>query len=236
MLISMKKNQIGLLILPVVLLSSGCSYLSDVVSVDAVSDSVAYRSSDSSIRALAIPPGLTDPGFDDTYALPVAGSEQQQVVDGGTAVVATGSAVAQSSPEARIRVQVADMRLKGGEPALAMSLPYADAWQALNGKLAAIGLKVEKQQPDEGIFTTVYQGNPQVERNLLQQVVSLIGNVTTAADEGDVLKRGKTYLILVAANDSSKSFIAVANASGKPANDAVATEILGRLKAEFERN
>lgn len=231
----MKMKSFGLLLLPVLLSNSGCSYVSGIIDTDSMSDTVAYRTNDGTIKALAIPPGLTNPGYDDSYALPVAGSERAAVISSEVTPDATGQAGTVSAP-ATPRIAVASMKLKGGEPALAMNAPYEQAWQAVGAKLTAIGLKVEKEQPKEGIFTTVYQGNPYAERNILQELFSKIDNVTTAADAGDVLKRGRTYLVLLAQNASEQSFAAVANAQGKPAADEVATEILNRLKTEFERN
>ncbi|HPE62068.1 MAG TPA: outer membrane protein assembly factor BamC [Thiolinea sp.] len=51
---------------------SACSYLPRL-NLDAISDSVDYRSNSNSVASLALPPGLSSPGFDSTYTLDSAG-------------------------------------------------------------------------------------------------------------------------------------------------------------------
>ncbi|MGB1011815.1 MAG: outer membrane protein assembly factor BamC [Thiolinea sp.] len=256
-----------------VLILSGCSAL-NFLNTDAVDDHVDYQKTAKSVRALAIPPGLSQPGFDGTYAsVPVSASgtvslaNQNQVQTSNAAqvqaksrqqparaasVADVGSAPAVASdpnsslgaallaqseaaeqvqtqtaqtqeskpaPEKRATKprqsslpQVAMMRLKGGEPAMAINANSNASWKLLGPILPRVGLKVTKQQPEQGILTTVYQGN-------------------SAAN----LTNGQTYLVLLAENASRQSFVGVADANGKPASEAVAQDILGLLKAEFEK-
>ncbi|MCB1621043.1 MAG: outer membrane protein assembly factor BamC [Thiothrix sp.] len=50
-----------------------CSYLPRL-NLDAVNDSVDYRSNSNSVASLALPPGLSAPGFDSTYTLDSSGA------------------------------------------------------------------------------------------------------------------------------------------------------------------
>ena len=108
--------------------------------------------------------------------------------------------------------QVAMIRLKGGEPALAINAPYASAWKVLTPLLVKAGFDVGKQQPNQGIITTTYQGS---------------GSAS--------LSKGQSYLILLAENASKQSFIGVADSNGKPASEAIAQAALALIKTEFEK-
>lgn len=265
------------LYLPIVLSSmlvvSGCSAL-DFFKVDSIDDTVDYKKAANPIRALAIPPGLSNPDFDSTYASVQDGTtgavpaSRVRVVDtaqsqasstiatldsapapkpmvsdnGGSSLGAAlmaqsdANAPAQAQPTqqaARQEVipdtaiqsptptverssgstmpQVAMIRLKGGEPALAINAPYASAWKLLAPVLSDVGFNVGKQQPNQGIITTTFQG------------------------QGKSLRSGQGYLILLAENASKQSFIGVADANGKPESEAVAQEVLALIKAAFEK-
>lgn len=255
------------LYLPIVLSSmlvvSGCS-LPGFLKMDSIDDTVDYQKAANPIRALSIPPGLSNPDFDTTYAsiqgssnAAVAGTAQarstaatldtaqapQPVTSGrgsslGAALLAQSDADSQGTAQTTQRAakqevipdtaiqspaantaartastmpQVAMIRLKGGEPALAINSPYASAWKLLAPILSGVGFKVGKQQPNQGIITTTFQG------------------------QGKNLRSGQDYLILLAENASKQSFIGVADANGKPESEAVAQEALALIKAAFEK-
>ena len=290
-------------VLSSVLVLSGCSML-NFLNVDAVDDNVNYQKTASSVKALAIPPGLSDPGFDDTYAsvqtqsglstsvqsnsTSLASSEPVRQSSSVSSTLASGSVQSDSAPavvssrpapaapssassgrgvslgaalleqsESEVAAtpatntssrnvgagssstqakqastatasrpattasnrarssgypQVAMMRLNSGEPALAVNAPFTRAWSSLAPILPSIGFEITKQQSDQGIYTTRYNGKASAN-----------------------LQPGKTYLVLVAENASRQSFIGVADNNGKPAGDPIANEVLGKLKAEFER-
>ena len=131
---------------------------------------------------------------------------RQEVIP-DTAIQSTTSSKARTSTVP----QVAMIRLKGGEPALAINAPYASAWKLLAPVLSDVGFNVGKQQPNQGIITTTFQG------------------------KGKSLRIGQGYLILLAENASKQSFIGVADANGKPESEAVAQEALALIKAAFEK-
>ena len=255
------------LYLPIVLSSmlvlSGCSVPS-FLKMDAIGDTVDYQKAANPIRALAIPPGLSNPDFDSTYAsiqggnsgsAAMADTAQSQTASAaatldtsqspkpvssgsslGAALMAQSDADSQGQsqttqqaarqeviPDTAIQSpasnssqnsgmpQVAMIRLKGGEPALAINAPYAAAWKLLAPVLSDVGFNVGKQQPNQGIITTTFKG------------------------KGKSLRSGQGYLILLAENASKQSFIGVADASGKPESEAVAQEALALIKAAFEK-
>ncbi len=237
------------IVLSSMLVLSGCSVPS-FLKMDAIGDTVDYHRAANPVRALAIPPGLSDPDFDSTYASVQSGSGNAGTVAVASSVGMTEaqstSAVVSSSggsslgaalmaqsevdgqgqtaqevipdtaiqaPAARTVVmpQVTMIRLKGGEPALAINAPYASAWKLLAPVLSDVGFSVGKQQPNQGIITTTFKG------------------------QGKNLRNGQGYLILLAENASKQSFIGVADANGKPESEAVAQEVLELVKAAFEK-
>lgn len=251
-----KRVGLSVVIISVALGTSSCSMLSKL-DVGAVNDNMKYLSNDASVRALSIPPGLSVPAFDNSYALnkpaepvgsmPAAAVQQSSVAPVSTSTPPVRAQVQNSTPvqrsyaqalndlagvsrpgastpapqaqiqapvqntPAKKRTQVAMMRLKGGEPALAVNAPFVDTWKQLSDSLSNAGFKVTKQQPAEGIYTAMYQGS--------------------AAG----LRKGETYLILVAENASKQSFIGVGDKNGKPVSEAVANQVIGLIKAEYER-
>lgn len=247
-----KRVGLSAVIISVALGTSSCSMLSKL-DVGAVNDNMKYLSNDASVRALSIPPGLSVPAFDNSYAInkpaepvgsaPVTAVQQSSVAPVSTGVPPVRAQVQNSTPAqrsyaqalndlagvsrpsastpapqaqvqntpAKKRTQVAMMRLKGGEPALAVNAPFVDTWKQLGSSLGDAGFNITKQQPAEGIYTTTYQGNT-------------VG-----------LRTGEAYLILVAENASNQSFIGVGDKTGKPVGEAAATQVLGLLKAEYER-
>lgn len=263
----MPASKLKYLYLPIVLSSmlvvSGCS-MPSFLKMDAIDDTVDYQKAANPIRALAIPPGLSNPDFNSTYSsiqggnngsassVTAADTTQSQVAatrntsqppkpvssNGaslGAALMAQSDADSQGQtqttqqaaqqeviPDTAIQApassaarnstpQVAMIRLKGGEPALAINAPYASAWKLLAPVLSDVGFNVGKQQPNQGIITTTFQGN------------------------GKSLRSGQAYLILLAENASKQSFIGVADANGKPESEAVAQEALALIKAAFEK-
>lgn len=263
-------------VLSSILVLSGCSVL-NMMNVDAVDDNVDYQKTANSIKALAIPPGLSNPGFDSTYAsvsvpsssntsqgnvtssrsakpaasprstlsktrtsnatspAPSSRGSGRRVSLGAALLEESGSASTSQKQPANPRPntqsqsrqsakpaaaassgsrnpQVAMMRLDSGEPALAVNAPFSQTWRILPQALSAVGLKVVKQQAEQGIYTTRYQGKPSAN-----------------------LKAGQTYLIVVAENALRQSFIGVGKENGKPESGGVANDVLGRLKAVFER-
>lgn len=61
----------SVIILSAAVVVSSCSMLPDIPMLDGspVSDNMKYRSNDASIKALSIPPELSKPAFDDSYAI-----------------------------------------------------------------------------------------------------------------------------------------------------------------------
>ncbi len=224
------------LVLCSTLVLSGCS-MPSFMKMDAIDDTVDYRQSAKPISALAIPPGLSNPDFDATYAAQQgnnAGAAAAVSTATGTSLGAALMAQSSTDGQAQTRVaaapktaktmapsttssgsqlpQVAMIKLKGGEPALAINAPYAVAWKLLAPMLADVGFEVGKQQPNQGIITTTFKG---------------------AATTN--LSNGQSYLILLAENASKQSFIGVADANGKPETEAVANAALTLIKAAFEK-
>lgn len=224
------------------LVLSACS-MPDILKFDTVDDTVAYQNAAESINALSIPPGLSNPAFDQTYALPKAqvSSNSSETVaalakpdsapktpvqerttnstgvsGGGFGAALLGqSDVGTAQTVARPKLvmpQVAMIKLKGGEPALAINAPSAEAWKFLAPALGGAGFNVTKQQQAQGIVTATYQG----------------------ADK-PALRKGQSYMILLAENASKQSFIGVAKSNGKPASAAVAQEVLVLVKTAFEQ-
>ncbi|MEZ5480272.1 MAG: outer membrane protein assembly factor BamC [Thiolinea sp.] len=209
---------------------AGCSTVSSVLNVDAVDDNIDYLRARESVKALAIPPGLSVPEFDNTY------TASQTPVPASNAQIASSAAAITPNPVATTtapaRVQVAMMRLKGGEPALAVNAPYVQTWRGLGAVLNRVGLQVQKQQPLQGIYTTVYQGSRAEQGGVLQRMLNVFSSDAKPASS---LQQGATYLILVAENKAGQSFIGVADQQGKPATEAVANEVLALLKEDYER-
>ncbi|MEZ5535236.1 MAG: outer membrane protein assembly factor BamC [Thiolinea sp.] len=187
----------------------------------AVDDSIKYRSNDASIKALAIPPGLSQPGFDETYA----------VSDAPVSSVASASQPQRKTPA----VQVALSKLKTGEPMLAVNAPLDKSWPWVGAMLQRVGFNVVKQQPAEGIYTTEYQGAPGEKQSFTDKLNSMVSGVTFGRDAGNRLRVGETYLVVMSGNSAQQSFVFVADKNGKPASAEIATQVLTRLKAEFER-
>ena len=223
-----RKVSLFAVILTVGLGTASCSLLPEGFD-GAVDDSVKYRSSDASIKALAIPPGLSQPGFDETYAVndaPVG--SVMQTSDGATV---SARQTQQTSP----RVQVALSKLKTGEPMLAVNAPLNNSWPWVGAMLQRVGFKVVKQQPAEGIYTTEYQGAPGEKQSFTDKLNGMVNGLTFGRDAKNRLRIGETYLVVMSGNSAQQSFVFVADKGGKPANDAIATQVLTRLKAEFER-
>lgn len=193
----------------------------------AAGDNIKYRSSDASIKSLAIPPGLSAPEFDESYAVNDAPVSTDA---GGTTVSSAQETVAQRSSPG---VQMA--ALKTGEPMLAVDAPLEQSWPWVGSMLQRTGLKVVKQQPTEGIYTVEYQGAPGEKQSWTDKLNSMISGVTFGDSDPNRLKLGETYLVVMSGNSVQQSFVVVADKNGKPAQEAIANQILNRLKAEFER-
>nr|CAA6802485.1 MAG: Unknown protein [uncultured Thiotrichaceae bacterium] len=251
----------SVIILSAAVVVSSCSMLPDIPMLDGspVSDNMKYRSNDASIKALSIPPELSKPAFDDSYAInkptervPSSIAQQsnnsgrvmsrQEMLNSQSTPVQSGGSVAATPARqqpAQVRTQVVMTKVKSGEPALAVNASPGTTWSRLGGMLTAVGLEVTKRQPSQGIFTVVYKGDPTVKRGFLSRMLDSVEGVSLKSDiEQDAkspLTIGETYLVLLVGNAKQQSFIGVRNAAGKTVTPAISTYILGLLKGQYER-
>ncbi len=79
-----RKTGLSAVVISVALSGVSCSLLPGIDGT--VDDNIRYRSSDATIKALAIPPGLSRPDFDETYRV-----TDTPVGDTDTAAVSTAS-------------------------------------------------------------------------------------------------------------------------------------------------
>ncbi len=254
---------------------SSCSMI-PILDGSPVSDNMKYRSNDASIKALSIPPGLTKPVFDNSYALDKSGNPESVVQQSGDNVNVVGrgsstqemlnsqsvpaqatssstvapvvqkpaspASVAKTTPTPLSRTQVIMTKVKSGEPALAVNAPASNTWSRLPGMLKQVGFDVVKRQPERGMYTITYKGDPSAAgRSSLSRLLDAVEGLSLKSDQekaaksGSLLKVGETYLVLVVGNDKQQSFVGVRNSAGKPVDPAVANYVLGLLKGQYER-
>jgi outer membrane protein assembly factor BamC len=132
------------------------------------------------------------------------------------------------APEAaRTSVSVAMTQMDGGQPALAVGGAANDVWLRIGVMLGRLGMSIEEQHRDQGIYVGVYQGDAGREQKQ--------GFFTRMfRSEHDVLKVGGRYQVQIS-DAGNRSLITVGDADGKPLKANVAQALLERLKSEFER-
>jgi uncharacterized lipoprotein len=220
-----RKIVLSATVITVALGVASCSMLPDGLGLDgSVEDSIKYRSSDASIKSLSVPPGLSAPEFDESYTVgdaPVSANTN----------TAQGAATERATPQ----VQVQMSSLKTGEPMLAVNAPLDSSWPWVGGMLQRTGFKVVKQQPAQGIYTVEYQGAPGEKQSWTDKLNSMVSGVTFGDGDPNRLRIGETYLVVMSGNSAQQSFVFVADKNGKPADAALAKQVLERLKVEFER-
>lgn len=131
-------------------------------------------------------------------------------------------------PEAsQTSVPVAITQLDGGQPALVVGGATNDVWLRTGVMLGRIGMSIEEQRRDQGVYVAVYQGDTVTEQKQ--------GFFTRMfKSEHDVIKVGGRYQVQIS-DAGNRSLITVGDADGKPLKASVAQALLERLKSEFER-
>lgn len=109
----------------VVSLLAGCSSLK----LDSVDDSVAYRGS-KSVKALAIPPDLTTPDFDPTFAT--------------------------NPQEATTGQQVKIVKLADGTSAIGTTEAAGNVWKRLETLLPGIDLRIQSKDVEKATYTVLH--------------------------------------------------------------------------------
>jgi outer membrane protein assembly factor BamC len=124
-------------------------------------------------------------------------------------------------------VPVTMTQMDGGQPALAVGGGANDVWLRTGVMLGRLGMSIEEQRRDQGVYVGIYQGKA---RNEQKQ-----GFFTRMfKSEHDVLKIGGRYQVQIS-DAGNRSLITVGDADGKPLSANVAQALLERLKSEFER-
>ena len=103
----------------------GCS----VFKLDTVDDTVAYRGS-KSVKALAIPPGLSTPDFDPTFA----------------------ASAQESSGERQVKI----IKLNDGTNAIATNEPPLEVWKRLETVLPNLNLRIQTKDAEKATYTVLY--------------------------------------------------------------------------------
>lgn len=217
------------------LVLSGCSYFSGL-KLDDVTDSVDYTTGGNTVANLAVPPGLSAPAFDDTYAVDPNGIATASALQQQAGIQVPRSA---ASPVVVSRLSAGLTQLQDGNPALAVSGGYDQVWAQTGVLLGRVRLKVTAQQREQGIYTVtrVSESESQPDRGFFQKMMAgeYFESHKEAQREKDKQQGvGETYRIVIA-DQGSQSLIVVGDENGAPANAERAAEILGQLKAEFER-
>ena len=113
-----------------------------------------------------------------------------------------------------------------GVPVLNVSEDIKTVWLKTGVMLERIGMSIEGQDRADGIYKVVYRGGETKEkRGWFSRVFK--GNKNR-------LGVGAEYQLHLS-NTGNHTLIAAMNEEGQPVSNAVAKEILGKLKAEFER-
>ncbi|MEN9434193.1 MAG: hypothetical protein RLZZ422_1782 [Pseudomonadota bacterium] len=116
--------QLGVTVLVVSLLA-GCS----AFKLDSVDDTVAYRGS-KSVKALAIPPGLSTPDFDPTFA--------------------------PTPQETSVGRQVKLIKLSDGTSAIATTEPAGEVWKRLETLLPGVDLRIQSKDVEKASYTVLH--------------------------------------------------------------------------------
>ena len=138
-----------------------------------------------------------------------------------------GSAAAPVSEASLTSIPVAMTQLEGGYPALSVGGSANDVWVRTGVMLGRIGLSIEDQQRDKGIYITTFQGD--TGRGEKQGFFSRMFK-----SERDIMKMGGHYQVMIA-DAGNSSIITIGDAEGNPLKTGTAQSILERLKSEFER-
>lgn len=240
---------------------SSCSMM-PMLDASPVSDNMEYRSNDASIKALSIPPELSKPAFDESYALnkqsdpaPMAKTKAPMVQQSSNdaSVMNRGSSTQDllNSQDAPIQAGTVApvVQAQRAAPAPVVQKPSAPAPVAKTTPASSSRTQV--------VMTTVKSGEPALAVNAaasntwprLPGMLMKVGFVVVkrqpeqgiytitykgGSSSGSPLKVGETYLVLLVGNAKQQSFVGVRNSAGKPTNPAVATHILGLLKGQYE--
>lgn len=146
----------------------------------------------------------------------------QVFLQGGKASAETPQAT-----EARqTSVPVAMTQLDGGQPALVVGGAANAVWIRTGVMLGRIGLDIEQQLRDRGIYVVNYKGDDGQEK---QGLFSRLFKT-----DKDMLKVGSRYQVLIA-DAGNRSVITLGDEDGEPLKAGVAKGLLERLKSEFER-
>lgn len=132
-----------------------------------------------------------------------------------------------AAESAQTSVTASMTQMEGGQPALLVGGAANDVWIRTGVMLGRIGMSIEEQRRDNGIYVVTYKGgsSQQEKQGLFTRLFK---------SEKNTLKVGARYQIQIADN-GNRSLIRVGDEDGSPLNPAVAQEVLNQLKAEFER-
>jgi outer membrane protein assembly factor BamC len=137
-----------------------------------------------------------------------------------------GGNAAAKVPVVQQAASTATMTTASGKPALQISGRFSDVWLRTGVMIERIGMSIEGQQKQAGIYTVIYRGG---ERKRKEGWFSRIFK-----SDKSMLKKGGEYQLHIADNGSS-SLISVANKEGDPVAANVSSHILAQLKSEFDR-
>ncbi len=113
-----------------------------------------------------------------------------------------------------------------GKPMLKVAEDIRSTWLKVGMMLERIGMSIEGQDRTSGIYKVVYRGGATKEkRGWFSRIFK--GNKNR-------LDVGAEYQLHLS-NTGNHTLITAMNEEGQPVSNAVAKEILGKLKAEFER-
>ena len=132
------------------------------------------------------------------------------------------AAVAESSLTS---VPVAMSQLDGGQPALVVGGNANDVWIRTGVMLGRMGMSLEGQQREQGVYQVVYKGNDDDKQGFFSRMFT---------SERDLMKVGGHYQIQIS-DSGNRSLITAGDESGAPLKPATAKAILERLQVEFQR-
>ncbi len=124
-------------------------------------------------------------------------------------------------------VSVSMTQAERGQPALMVGGNANDTWVRTGVMLGRIGMSIEDQQRERGVYSVTYKGDSgaKSDQGLFKRLFK---------SDKDTLKVGSHYQVQIVDSGAS-SLITVGDADGSPVSPALAQLVLNRLKAEFER-
>lgn len=229
-----------LLVFGVVMNLSGCSALSKIRGALGNKASVDYQNNQS-VKRLEIPPDLTQPEFDDAFAIPSGNVVSAVAVNNGGSAPAdayaggSSSTVNKSASGAR-RGNLATVRTVSGQSVLQINDTYARSLVLTEIILGRMGFSVVSKSPTSGEITATYNGSDVYvagkRKSLWGRAKGLVGLGSNESNEA--LGRTKTYRFTVGMQDGVP-IVRVARVSGTPLSDAAYAKIISLMNDAFNR-